>query len=151
MPENFAPIGWQLQLLVATPIVAAVIVATAILAIHARRLRSEGWYIAAGLTGFMALTGTVLWVVAAIPFNPLYWQDYRVTGTVLSVSNTWTEDGGDMARTPVATLDTVDRPLVIDDPRAVTLQGEQVTLTCAIDWNFRAADTYVCRIAQIGA
>lgn len=151
MPENFAPIGWQLQLMVATPIVVALIAITIVLAVTAWWRQSEGWAYTAGSVGVVALIGVIFWVAAAVPFTPRYWQDYRVTGTILSVSNTWTEDGGDMARTPVVTLDTVDRPLVIDDPRAITLEGQPVTLTCAIDWNFRAADTYVCRIAQIGA
>lgn len=152
----FEPIGLQLWFLIFTPIVALLLIATAFPTVKWLRARAEQrysadeWGFGAAVTAAVAVICLVFWVVVALPFSPVYWQDYRVAGEVLSVSNTWTDDGGDMARIPVVTLDTVDRPLVIDDPRAVTLEGQRVVLTCSVGWHFRAADTFSCRIAQIG-
>lgn len=151
IPDAFESLGFQLGLMIYTPIVALMIAVSLVALWRWLATDIEDWGMVALLVGALAAVAAIIWVVVAIPFNPAYWQDYRVEGEVLTVSNTWADDGGDMARVPVVTLDTVDRPLVIDDPRAVTLQGEQVTLTCSIGWHFRAADTYSCRIAQIGA
>lgn len=150
IPTGFTSLGWQLPLTVSLITLAVCIVVLALCLAAWRRWSSDSAAFAAIVAGCVGIIPLVLFLVYAIPFNPTYWDDYRVDGRITSVSNTWTEDGGDMARTPVVTLDTVDRPLVIDDPRAITLDGYDVTLTCTIDWHYRAADAYTCRIAAMG-
>lgn len=150
IPTGFTSLGWQLPLTVSliSLIVCIVVLALCLAAWH--KWSSEAAVPVGATAGCFGIIALVPFLLFAVPFNPAYWDDYRVEGRVTSVSNTWTEDGGDLARTPVVTLDTVDRPLVIDDPRAITLDGHDVTLTCTIDWHYRAADAYTCRIAAIG-
>lgn len=150
IPDGFTSLGWQLSLTISLValVVGIVVLIIALVALHVGE--SDAAVLVAIFAGGFGLFMLIPVLAFAIPFNPVYWDDYRVEGRVTSVSNTWTEDGGDLARTPVVTLDTVDRPLVIDDPRAITLDGYDVTLTCTIDWHYRAADAYTCRIAYIG-
>ena len=150
IPDGFTSLGWQMQLAVSLPVflVGLLLVVVAVVAIS--RAFVPELFVAVFLVGCIAaLTGGIFLFGILVPFNPAYWDDYRVEGRITSVSNTWTEDGGNMARTPVVTLDTIDRPLVIDDPRTVQLEGRDVSLTCTIDWHYRGADAYTCRIANI--
>lgn len=91
-----------------------------------------------------------LWVFALVPFDSRYWHYYTVSGEVTEVSNVLSEANGDLTRQPVVVLDSVDRPLVVDDPRAVQLQGRDVTLRCTVEWHYQAADTYSCRVIDFG-
>lgn len=84
-----------------------------------------------------------------VPFNTKYHRLYGVQGTVISVSNVLSESGGELTRTPVVALDSLDSPLVINDPRAVNLMGKAVKLTCEIEWVYRAADRYSCLIYEV--
>ena len=150
IPDGFTSLGWQLQLAASLPVflVGMLLMIVAVFAL--RRDFVPELFVAVFLVGGIAvLMGGIFLFGILVPFNPNYWDDYRVEGRITSVSNTWTEDSGNMARTPVVTLDTVDRPLVIDDPRTVKLEGRDVTLTCTIDWHYRGADAYTCRLADI--
>ena len=151
IPDGFTSLGWQMQLAVSLPVFLVGLLLIAVAVIAPRRNWVEELFVAEAFLvgGVAALTGGIFLFAILVPFNPTYWDDYRVEGSVTSVSNTWTEDGGNIAGVPVVTVDTVDRPLVIDDPRANTLEGHDVMLTCTIDWNYRAADEYTCRIANI--
>ena len=85
-------------------------------------------------------------LLALFPLQPRYWQAYSITGEVLAVSNVITESSGDLTRQPVVTLDGFDRPLLVDDPRITTLEGQTVTLRCIPSWHYQAADTWGCSI-----
>ena len=111
----------------------------------------DGWREFAGVG--MAFTGGLAFILAGgslvvglFPYNPDYWPMYRIEGTVTSVSNVLTEDGGDLTRTPVVTLDTFDGPLVVDDVRAVNLDGKHVALRCDRHWVYQGADRWSCVI-----
>lgn len=149
IPDGFTSLGWQLQLAVSLPVflVGLLLMIVAVFALRRDWVELFAFMVLVG--GITALMGGISLLSILVPFNPTYWDDYRVEGRITSVSNTWTEDSGNMARTPVVTLDTVDLPLVIDDPRTVKLEGRDVSLTCTIDWHYRAADAYTCRIANI--
>lgn len=102
--------------------------------------------------GFAAVTLAVFSLGMAlvfIPWNSSYWQLWQTKGTITSISNVVTEASGDLTRQPVVTLDTVDRPVIVDDPRIVDYKGQKVTLNCVKQWHFRAADTYTCKINSI--
>ena len=120
----YEPLGLQLPFLILASITALLTLVAALVILKWWRVRGlgegEGWGLAAVFAAGFTVVSIIVTAIAAVPFSPTYWQDYRVEGTVLTVSNTWTDDGGDIARTPVVTLDTIDRPLVIDDPRAIT-------------------------------
>lgn len=150
IPDGFTSLGWQLQLAASLPVFLVGLLLMIVAVVALRRGWVEGPFVGMFVVGWIAaLTGGICLFFILVPFNPTYWNDYRVEGRITSVSNTWTEDGGNLARTPVVTLDTVDRPLVIDDPRTVKLEGRDVSLTCTIDWHYRGADAYTCRLADI--
>ena len=149
IPDGFTSLGWQLQLTISLIVFLVGLLLMVVSVIAQRRDWVELFVFMLLVGGISALMGGIFLLSILVPFNPTYWDDYRVEGSVTSVSNTWTEDGGNIAGVPVVTLDTIDRPLVINDPRAITLEGHDVTLICTIDWHYRAADAYACRIANI--
>lgn len=104
----------------------------------------------AAIPGVFAGIVIIVWLVSLFPFQSEYHHIYRVEGTVVSVSNTLDGGSGELTHTPVLELDTLDRPITMSDPRALTLAGKEVTLTCTIGWHYQAADTYACEIYAIG-
>ncbi len=107
-----------------------------------------GVFIAAGF-GWICML--VALVVMLWPFDGRFWANYRVEGHVTNVSNVITEASGDLTRQPVVTLEGLERPVVIDDPRAVSLEDADVILRCRIQWNYQAADSYSCRIIDFAS
>ena len=104
------------------------------------------------LTATMSIVlGVVLIVTAfvAFPYDTKYWKDYRATGTVTQVSNVFENASGEVTGAYVVSLDSLDRPVTLSDPRAVRLLDKQVDLTCTISYEYRAQDRYLCRIANI--
>lgn len=100
--------------------------------------------------GGFAVVSAVCWIILLFPFQGEYHHVYRVEGNVESVSNVLEGGTGELTQTPVIELSTIDRPITMNDPRALSLDGKDVTLTCAIGWNYQAADTYSCSIYSIG-
>ena len=99
--------------------------------------------------GFVLLCFGFIGAIGLFPYKTEYWQLYRVSGEAVSVSNVLAEDGGEITRQPVVTLDTLDRDVVIDDPRAANIEGKQVELTCKKHWRYQAADRVSCDIYSI--
>ena len=150
VPANFEQLGFTLGIQVCFWLTILCVVATAIAFVVSVRTYDPGdfWFgigcIAAVCAVIMALiTAMFLW-----PFGSRFWYNYEATGHVTNVSNVITEASGDLTRQPVVTLDTLDRPVVIDDPRAVSLEGKDVTLRCQIEWHYQAADSYSCKIVD---
>lgn len=158
VPENFTQVGWRVELLVVGGVTLGMFAVVGILLgiaywlanrKNARYDAGEGAALGAILPGIIGLITGVVWISMLVPFSSEYHHIYRVEGTVTSVTNTFQESSGELSSTPVLTLDTVDRPISMSDPRAVTLEGKDVTLTCAIGWNYQAADKYSCSIYSI--
>lgn len=147
--ENFIDIGTQLHLLIFGWGSVGLLTVAALLVVACIRWDSAGSAIGAVGAGIMGAFFLVLWAVSLVPFDAKYHQLYRVTGEVTGVSNVLTEDGGDLTRTPVLSIDTVDRDITMSDPRAVNLQGQTVDLTCSIEWVYQGADRYNCKIYRI--
>ena len=102
--------------------------------------------ITAGIVLVVVLSVTAF---MAFPYDTKYWKDYRATGTVTQVSNVFKNASGEVTGAYVVTLDSLDRPVTLSDPRAVRLLDKQVDLTCTIAYEYRAQDRYLCRIANI--
>lgn len=154
-PELFTEVGFRLNLAILLVVVLVLGALTWWLVRRFKRADTDADVaecFAAGAIFSAVLTVTILVVllVVAFPWRPAYWKVYRVETTVLSVSNVISEASGDLTRTPVLEIEGVDRPVVMEDPRAVSLEGKDVTLTCRISWNYQAADTYSCDIYAIG-
>ena len=107
------------------------------------------WPVMTVISGSIVVTMLLIAALAAIPYETKYLKDYRVSGTVTAVSNVFENASGEMTSSYVVSIDSLDRPVTLNDPRAVRLLDKSVDLTCNINWNHRAADTYTCRIANI--
>lgn len=158
IPENFNPVGWKVELLVTGGITVGLFALAGVLLVlglylakrkNAWRDSGEGTLFSSAAVAVVALIPALLWVAMLVPFSSEYHHIYRVEGNVTSVTNTFQESGGELSSVPVISLDSVDRPISMSDPRAVTLEGKDVTLTCAIGWNYQAADKYSCSIYSI--
>lgn len=155
-PTGWVFAGWQLGIVVNLVILVVLLALVAVFWAKCRRWlgvpnrdRGEGYAFAAVITGICALIELTVFIIGAIPFQPQYLKLYRVETTVLSVSNVMDDASGDLTRTPVVELEGVDRPVVIDDPRIVRLEGADLVLTCTIGWHYQAADTYSCAIREV--
>lgn len=146
--ENFESIGYQLPLIIFLGVWVVLLgVGLAMLAIGRRRDGWDSlWSIFGAFVGGLGVFALLGWVGALIPFDGKYHHIYRVTGEVTAVSNVLSESGGDLTRTPVLTIEGLDRDVTVDDPRAVNLGGKTVDFTCSIGWHYQGADTYSCRI-----
>ena len=97
----------------------------------------------------VVLVTVALTIATLFPFNPRYWNEYQISGNITSVTNTWDQNSGSVSTTPVITLDTYNNPLMLNDERAASLNGEDVTLMCSPNWTFRGEDQYVCRVKEV--
>lgn len=148
IPDIFVAVGLRLELLVFGWIT-IILFALAALALLAGWWRDwDDSFLAVLLALFGALTG-IVWVALLVPFQGQYHRVYEVDTTVLSVTNVLTEASGELTREPVAVLDGIDRPVVIDDPRILELKGRDLTLLCTVSWHYQAADSYSCKIRAI--
>lgn len=145
--ENFTVIGYQLPIIILFWI--SVFFAVLIIAALVGCMRGKepyGFLIACIGFGSAAL---LILGITAFPFDGKYHKTYQVTGEVTAVSNVISDSGGDLTRTPVLTVEGIDRDITMSDPRAVNLKDKTVEFTCTVGWNYQAADTYSCKINQI--
>lgn len=147
--DNFVSVGIRLPIIITCIIFVVLVLITLACLFLDRGDFDTGWMFTALFTGIFAVILGIVWVVMLVPFDTKYHHIYRVSGEVTAVSNVLSESGGDLTRTPVITLEGVDRDITMDDPRAVNLQGKNVELTCGIAWHYEAADTYSCSIYAI--
>lgn len=92
--------------------------------------------------------GAVLtWLVMFIPFQSQYHQWYSATGEVTAVTNVFEGGSGEMSPGYVVEVDSVEQPLLFTDPRVLRSQGEQLTMTCSLEWVPSGADRLNCWIA----
>lgn len=150
LPEAFAEVGVTLPLLIAGwASVGLILIGLALVVLGAVR-DWEGTFFTGGVFIACGACGALVWAIMLMPYDGKFHHYYEVSGTVTDVSNVLSEANGDLTRQPVVTLDTVERPLVIDDPRAVSLLNRDVILRCSVEWNYQAADSYSCRIVDFG-
>lgn len=143
--ENFANVGFKLSV-----IIPAVILIVGIIMLLMKKILD--YYSLDGL-GILALLlipiSFIVLAFTAFPYHSPYVNLYEVEGTVTSVSSAMTDDHGELTKTPVLSLDTVNTPITMNDPRAVELNGKDVKLLCTVDWNYRAADSYDCKLQSV--
>jgi len=114
-----------------------------------RMYSSDAWAVSAFAFGAVAAFALLIGAISGFPYNPKYWQVYTISGTVKSVSNVLSQDGGDLTRTPIVTLNQFDTPIAIEDPRAVDLVDKDVTLICHLEWVYLSADRISCSIGSV--
>jgi hypothetical protein len=104
------------------------------------------WFIFAA-----ALTATVILALVLIPWQPKYWNWYKIEAQVTDVTNKFESGTGDLTSGGyVLTIEGLETPLLTYDPRASQIEGEDVELLCTLDWvDFgHSADKWRCSIAS---
>lgn len=156
VPSLFEPVSLRLGPVIALSVtIVLALVALTLFWAHARaeargrRGAADDYVVIAWCVAVFAALALITTALMTIPWRAEYLRLYRVETTVLSVSNVLTESSGDLTRQPIVELDGIDRPVVIDDPRIVRLEGADLTLTCTISWHYQAADTYTCSIYSL--
>ena len=143
-------VGLRFEIIVLVP---ASIILVALMAISiyrcCRNYESTFGFVVAAVTTTLGFITVALTIVTMFPFNPRYWDEYQISGNITSVTNTWDQNSGSVSTTPVITLDTYNNPLMLNDERAASLNGEDVTLMCSPNWTFRGEDQYVCRVKEV--
>lgn len=107
--------------------------------------RKEGWAWAAGIAGLVSAIFIPIIAIAAVPYDPSYWSWYKAEGVVTSV------DSRTVAEAFVVTVEGVDEPLRVMDPRVINLEGERAAFVCDREWvSFgQGADRFNCNIAEV--
>lgn len=145
--ENFEALGYQLPLIILFwgTVFCAVLFVGGVIG-YSRGYEPFGLVLSSGIFGAIVL---LILGITATPFDSKYHKVYRVSGEVTAVSNVISDSGGDLTRTPVLTVEGIDRDITMEDPRAVNLEGKTVDFTCTIGWSYQAADKYSCKIYQV--
>ena len=89
-------------------------------------------------------------VASLFPFAPQYWFLTSHTGTVATSSNRFVDGTGDLSGgTYTITLAGDPTPLVVTDSRILALQvGDEVSVTCSLQWVYGGADQNNCYMAS---
>lgn len=148
-------LGFSLGVLVLAGVIGVLVVLTAVFGVLWARDPEEypwnnmAWPLLTSVFGVLLVVILIGAAFTMFPYNTKYWKDYRVMGTVTQVSNVFENASGEVTGAYVVSLDSLDRPVTLSDPRAVRLLDKQVDLTCTISYEYRAQDRYLCRIANI--
>ena len=143
-------VGLRFEIIVLVPSSIILVVLMAVsLYWWCRNYESTFGFVVSALTTPLGLITVALTIVTLFPFNPHYWNEYHISGNITSVTNTWDQKSGSASKNPVVTLDTYNNPLILNDVRAASLKGEDVTLLCTPNWTFRGEDQYVCRVKEV--
>lgn len=147
MPDGFVDLGLGTGGITGIVTGVALVVTVALLVFCAWAGTDELIGAVAIVTGVTTLIAGGLWVGACWPvWDAKYAHVYEVTGEVTSVTNSFTQDGGEYSRTPVVTVAGVDMPLVVNDPRAVELEGKTARFVCSPKFVYMGADRYECQV-----
>lgn len=151
IPESMTSVGTSLTLLVPLWIGVGLTVIGIVCALLWRKWPGliDGWMVAAIMVWVFGGIAFAVLAVMAIPYKPVYWHIYRAQATVEQITNSFDAGTGKITTSPTVILSGFDRPVVIDDPRILQLDGADLTLTCSIAWHYQAADTYSCAIYSI--
>lgn len=152
MLTDFPTLGVRIELWVAIGVLVALIIG-AVVSFAVFRRKGGYCHSSADVIGWFSSFGVVVMVVgfavALFPYQPKYWQMYEVDSTVESVTNTFLDSSGEVSSVPIVQLEGVDRPVEVNDPRILNLNGQGVVFTCTMGWHYQAADTYKCKIREI--
>lgn len=106
------------------------------------------WWGISIIAGICAVLIGIGQIILAVPFQEKYLNWYTIEGTVTSVEGVLDTQGKYVNNEYVVTLDSTDVPLMMDDTRILTQEGNRVTLLCGVAWvNYgNSADRYTCSI-----
>jgi hypothetical protein len=106
----------------------------------------SGFDFAGVIFGIFAGCVLLVTVISLIPFAPKYWVLTEHNGTIATLSNRFVDGTGDITNTTYTlTLDGENTPLVVNDSRVTGLKvGQNVSLTCSLEWVYGGADRANC-------
>lgn len=103
-------------------------------------------YWARGVGICLAVVIFAAFVVSLAPFQPRYWVLSEQSGVIASISNRFNDGSGDLSGdTYTVTLEGDSTPRVVTDSRILGLHsGDQVDMTCSLEWVYGGADRSNC-------
>lgn len=113
----------------------------------ARYADGEFAYVVAAIVAFFSVVIAIIWLILLIPYKPVYHHWYSASGTVESVTNIFEGGSGEISPGYVVELDSVDRPLMFNDPRILKADGE-INVACSVEWVPAGVDRLNCWIAN---
>lgn len=153
--EGFEVLGLRLDLVILMWITIGGLVLVLVLfglgiLIDAKSAYSDGdaAFAVALFIGVVTAIVGIVWVCMFIPFKSVYHHWYGSTGTVDSVTNIFEGGSGEISPGYVVELDSVEEPLLFTDPRILRSQGEEVNVTCSVEWVPAGVDRLNCWIAK---
>lgn len=152
--DGFGVIGLRLDLII-MPVIAAVLIVVGVplMVLGATKLRDRyldmwgSWGFAGAIVSGLGAALLLVTVVLMVPFKSAYHHWYGATGTVESVTNIFEGGSGEVSPGYVVELDSVDKPLLFNDPRILRAQGEEIDVTCSVEWVPAGVDRLNCWIA----
>ena len=94
------------------------------------------------------MSGIVL-AVTSFPYQSKYYSMYEISGEVTHVSNSLSEDGGELTRKVIVVLEDYYEPIIMDNPRGVVLENVDVTLVCSYEFVQYGMDNTNCDLKSI--
>lgn len=132
------------------PLASVILIALAILCRHLSDGDDlSGFMLGTIMFGIVGGIGIVVSIVLLIPFDEKYHHFYRLSGVIHIESNRFDDGTGDITRVLVGYVDGYDDPVLLDDSRLMTYDGQNVDLTCTIAWEPYGLDKTICSIAQV--
>lgn len=117
------------------------------------QIDNENWWVASVLTGSVALLLTIIMICTMVPFDKKYWSWYTISGGITNITSIQLDSDSETTLTGeyIVELDTMrGLPLVMDDQRIRSYEGQQVTLLCSPDWQNwgQSADKWTCDLSE---
>lgn len=137
-------IGYRLEISVLFWLVIACLALGAILLVLQFFLRDDWTDIFGFFSGVFALILAGVLAFIAVPFDSSYWKYQKVEGEITNVSNTLSDDGGELTRQITFTVDDDPTIFTTEDARLTQLEGRDVTLRCTKEWIYLSAPKYSC-------
>jgi hypothetical protein len=95
-----------------------------------------------------AFFGILFLGISLIPFNSKYWYFYELKGEVTSISNVFQADDSELVSDAVVTVEGFDTPFIVDDPRILLYEGQELSFRCDWGWVPGGEDQLGCLIAE---
>lgn len=113
--------------------------------------RGEGRIFSGSLVGFFGGAVAVTWLVLLLPYSPEFWMLYRLSGEVQTVTRSFEEGTGELSNEPVVRIGGFSTPVVVADSRIYDYVGQDVDLTCSLEWVPYGQKRINCFIAGVAS
>jgi hypothetical protein len=109
----------------------------------------EAWTVGSWFAWVIGILILIACIFIYMPFNSKYWYNYKLSGTVESVTNKLENGNAKFTGSPIIKLSGYSEPIIMNDSRILTLEGREVDLTCSIKWAYEGLDATACSVRMI--